>query len=51
MSKKLCKLKKLLGKDFKKFVKHVHEPKFVCKTCGRAANKKSLLCHPVKIKP
>jgi hypothetical protein len=51
MNKKLCKLKKLLGKDLKKYVKHVKEPRFVCGTCGRVANKKGLICNPVKIKP
>lgn len=51
MSKKtLCKIKKLLRKDLDEFVKHVRDPKFVCKSCGRVANQKGLLCKPVKIK-
>jgi hypothetical protein len=32
--------------DYKKLVK---DPKFVCKTCGRVADSKELLCKPAKI--
>jgi len=27
----------------------VHEPRFICKKCGRAANKKKRVCEPQKI--
>ena len=49
-SKTLCKIKKLLKKDLDVYVKHVNKPKYVCKSCGRVANEKSLLCKAVKIK-
>ncbi len=50
MSQTLCKIKKLLKKDLKVYVKHVNDPRYVCKSCGRVANEKNLLCKPVKIK-
>ena len=51
MAKKtLCKIKKLLKQDLDTYVEHVKKPKFVCKSCGRVANKKGLLCSPIKIK-
>jgi hypothetical protein len=46
MAKKLCKLKKKLTQDFDTYVLLVHEPRFVCAKCGRAANKKKNLCTP-----
>ena len=27
----------------------VNEPKFICKACGRVANKKENLCKPVRL--
>ena len=50
MAKTLCKIKKLLKEDPVTYVQHVKKPKFVCRTCGRVANKKGLLCAPLKIK-
>ena len=50
MAKTLCKIKKLMKQDLDTYVEHVKKPKFVCKSCGRVANKKGLLCSPIKIK-
>ncbi len=50
MAKTLCKIKKLLKEDPTTYIKHVKKPKFVCRSCGRVANKKGLLCAPLKIK-
>jgi hypothetical protein len=49
MSKTLCELKKDLKQDFDSYVMLVCRPRFVCKDCGRAANRKKYLCHPKKI--
>lgn len=49
MGKTLCELKKALKHDFDSYVLLVCRPRFVCKDCGRAANKKKYLCHPIKI--
>ncbi len=49
MSKTLCELKKELRRDFDSYVLLICRPRFVCKDCGRAANKKKYLCNPVKI--
>lgn len=50
-SSTLCKLVK---KDFpedhmKEYQKLVNKPEYVCKKCGRAANSKRSLCHPVRL--
>ena len=50
MTKPLCELKQSLKSDFKKYKRLVSDPTHVCKKCGRAANKKKLLCSPAKIK-
>ena len=50
MAKTLCKIKKLLKEDPSQYIAHVKKPKFVCRSCGRVANKNSLLCKPMKIK-
>jgi hypothetical protein len=34
------------GLDIKKLIPLVNKPKFICKACGRVANKKSNLCAP-----
>ena len=49
VAKTLCKIKKLLKEDPAKYIKHVKKPKFVCRSCGRVANKRGLLCSPLKI--
>ncbi len=49
MPKSLCKIKKLLKTDLDLYVEHVREPRYVCRSCGRVANKKKLLCEPVKL--
>ncbi len=45
----LCKNKKLLKTDMAAYIAHVEKPKFVCASCGRVANRKGLLCEPLKI--
>lgn len=49
MSKELCKLKKSLRDDITAYSLLVIQPTHVCTKCGRAANKKKLLCSPTKI--
>jgi hypothetical protein len=49
MSQELCKLKQELKKDFESYVLLVNDPRFVCRHCGRAANKKKNLCEPCPI--
>ena len=49
MSKTLCELKRDLKHDFDSYALLVCQPRFVCKDCGRAANKKKYLCNPRKI--
>lgn len=50
MSKELCKLRKsLLKEDLASFMQLVNDPSHMCTKCGRAANSKKLLCHPIKI--
>jgi len=50
MAKTLCKIKKLLKEDPVSYIQHVKKPKYVCRSCGRVANKSSLLCKPLKMK-
>ena len=50
MAKTLCKIKKLLKDDPATYIEHVRKPKYVCRSCGRVANQKGLLCKPLKIK-
>ncbi len=49
--KKLCKLCKndCLKKGLKDYIKLVNEPSYICKKCGRAANKSKSLCRPEEI--
>jgi hypothetical protein len=51
VARKMCKLVKdgFHSKKTKQFAKLVKEPKFVCKTCGRVANRKACLCKPVEL--
>ena len=47
----LCKLKKNeLTADFKKILKIVKKPKFICEKCARVAKDKKYLCNPVPLK-
>lgn len=49
--KKLCKLVKdnVLDKNMDKYLSKIDNPEYVCKSCGRVANKKNILCKSYKI--
>lgn len=49
--KTLCEIfKKDMDKDdMKKYISFVDKPKYVCKSCGRAANDKDRVCKDMKI--
>ena len=49
MPKSLCELKKLLKKDMRRYIDHIDAPRFVCKTCGRVANEKRMVCDPKRL--
>ena len=49
--KRICKWKEDdISDNFDKFVSMVKNPKFVCKKCGRVADKKKRLHKPVALK-
>lgn len=49
--KTLCKLKKNeMANDFKKILKIVKKPKFICEKCARVAKEKKYLCSPLSLK-
>jgi len=49
--KRLCKWKEDdISEKFDKFINIVSSPKFVCKKCGRVADKKKWLHKPVSLK-
>jgi hypothetical protein len=49
--KRLCKWKEDdISKKFEKFITIVSAPKFVCKKCGRVADKKKWLHKPMSLK-
>jgi hypothetical protein len=50
MGDTLCDLDKLLSHDFDAYCQLVAQPRFVCQSCGRAANKKKRLCDPKRIR-
>ena len=51
MAKTLCKLVKddYLKENLKEYIKMVKEPKYICKKCGRVAEKEGMLCKPKKM--
>jgi len=50
-NKSICSLSKSdIEKDFKEICEIVKDPKYICLKCGRAANQKSNLCKPEKMK-
>lgn len=50
-SNKMCQLTKKAHKfDLDKVKKLTSNPKFICKCCGRTANKKENLCSPAELK-
>lgn len=52
MMKTLCKLKKNeLADEFKKILKIVKKPKFICEKCARVAHEKKYLCNAIAMKP
>jgi hypothetical protein len=51
-NKELCDWSKdELRKHFEQLCQIVAEPRFVCKKCGRAANRKKWLCDGEKLSP
>jgi 3-methyladenine DNA glycosylase/8-oxoguanine DNA glycosylase len=49
--KRMCKWKEDdISEKFDKYLNIVRNPKFVCKKCGRVADKKKLLHKPASIK-
>ena len=50
-NKHLCYLVNLGApqRDVKMYSKLVKEPKYLCKQCGRVANKAKNLCKPIKL--
>ncbi len=52
MSKKLCKLVKedVLKEDISLYIEKVKKAKYVCKKCGRVAEKEEDLCKTKKLK-
>jgi len=49
MAKTLCKRKKAMEKDPAAYAKLIDRPRFLCKECGRVANKKKYVCEPQKL--
>lgn len=49
MGKELCKLKKSLKSEVDEYILLVNQPTHVCRKCGRAGNRKKLLCEPMPI--
>jgi hypothetical protein len=50
LSKTLCELLDKIKPGSKKYAALVHEARYLCLKCGRAANKKKRLCDPRKLK-
>lgn len=51
MGKELCKIEEVaIRRDLEAHMKLVNKPKYICKKCGRVANKKKSLCKPTKLK-
>jgi hypothetical protein len=52
MSKTMCKLvkKEIQMDDPEGYLDYVLPPRFLCKKCGRIANKKDCVCKPERIK-
>ena len=49
--KRLCKWKEDdISEKSDKYIRIIREPKFLCKKCGRAADKKKWLHKPVSLK-
>jgi hypothetical protein len=50
MSNELCEQRKTtLKENIQLYMQLIDQPTHVCEKCGRAANRKKLLCHPVPI--
>jgi hypothetical protein len=48
---RMCKLSQPSGNfDLEKVKKLANDPKYICKCCGRVANKKENLCMPEDLK-
>lgn len=48
---KLCELTKLHNQfDMEKIIPLVNDAQYICRCCGRLANKEENLCKPIKLK-
>ena len=50
LTKTLCDLLDKIKPTSKEYLALVDNPRYVCRKCGRAANKKKRLCDPYKLK-
>ncbi len=49
MAKSLCELKKSIRGDLAAYARLVVDHTHVCRRCGRVANRKKLLCKPMRL--
>ena len=47
--KTLCELEELLKKDLEAYKQLVKDGKYICRKCGRVANKEKRLCKPAEL--
>ena len=49
MAKPLCKRRQQLKENIARYAAKVDNPRAICGRCGRAANRKKLLCEPIPL--